>query len=185
MKNLTKLFVVMFLMLTAVLAQKQDYSKHQGYVDFTQLEKFKMDDGVTEVIVEEKLLRMIGKMAKSEDPELQDVLNKIKLVKAISFKVDNNNVKEMNSKITNIAQKLDGMGWDRIVKSKGSNKSAYVYIKTKGEDDVLGVAVLAIEDSGEATFVNLVGDINMDAVGRLSSKLNIPALGMIKGKNSK
>lgn len=173
------------LLLVGILfAQKQDYSKYAGYVDFSQFEKFNMKDGSTEVVVEEKLLRMVGKMVQQEDKELQKLLNNLKLIKAVSFDVDDKNFKEMNSKIQNISDKLDSQGWDRIVKSKSDDRLAYVYVKTRGEDDVLGLVVLAIKNGEQAAFVNVVGDINMEAIGRLSTKFNIPALGVV-GHNHK
>lgn len=182
MKKLIINFVVLLSFLTVLSAQKGNYTNHPGYVDFTKLEKFNVNDGSNEIIVEEKLLRMVGKMTKGEDAGLSDLLNSLKLVKAISFDVTKDNFKEMYDKMVSITNKLDSMGWDRVVKSKAADKLAYVFVKTKGEDDVIGLAVLALDKDGQASFVNVVGDINMDAIGRLSNQFKIPALDNVKPK---
>ena len=41
---------------------------------------------------------------------------------------------------------------------------------------------MAIDGSGEAVFVNIVGDINLETIGKLGAKFDIPALDQINGK---
>lgn len=181
MKNLIKLLLIVLIIApTMLFAQKKDYSNEPGYVDFTKFENFIQSDETTEVIVENKLLRMVGRIVKNKDPELKDLLDNLKLVKAISFETMDDNYSEIAGNVQKIASKLDGMGWDRIVKSKSKKRVTYVYIKTKGDEDVLGLAVMNVEKDGESSFVNVVGKINLDAIGRLGDKFNIPALDRIK-----
>ena len=62
MKTLTKLAVLFVLFLsTAVIAQKKDYSDEPGYVNFGNLANFETEEMVTEVILEDHLLRMASK----------------------------------------------------------------------------------------------------------------------------
>jgi hypothetical protein len=39
-----------------------------------------------------------------------------------------------------------------------------------------GLVVLALDKPGEAAFVNIVGDINLETIGKLTNRFNIPAL---------
>ncbi|MFA8343403.1 MAG: DUF4252 domain-containing protein [Rhodothermaceae bacterium] len=181
MKNLIKLFLMLIIAApTLIFAQKKDYSNEPGYVDFTKFENFIQSDETTEVIVENKLLRMVGRIVKNKDPELKDLLDNLKLVKAISFETVDKSFSDLYGNVQKIADKLDGMGWDRIVKSKSKERITFVYIKTKGDEDVLGLAVMNVEKDGESSFVNVVGKINLDAIGRLGDKFNIPALDNVK-----
>ena len=61
--------------------------------------------------------------------------------------------------------------WDRIVKTKSKGEIANVYIKTAGDEEFVGLTVVTIDENGEAAFVNIVGTINMDALGKLGSKI--------------
>lgn len=181
MKNLIKLSVMFLVVATSfVFAQKKDYSKEPGYVDFTKFEEFIQTDQTTEIIVENKLLRMVGRIVKNKDAELKDLLDNLKLIKAISFETEDKTFKELYTNTDKIASKLDGMGWDRIVKSKAKDRITYVYIKTQGDEDILGLAVMNVEADGESSFVNVVGKINLDAIGRLGDKFDIPALDKVK-----
>ncbi len=177
MTRLIKLSMIfLFITTVAVMAQKKDYSSYDGYIDFKSIEALMDTDESTEIIIEEKLLRMVGRLAKHEDPELQELLENIKLVKAMTFDVSNKNYKELSKIVMDMAASLDKKGWDRIVKSKSRENIAYVYIKTEGEEGINGLAVMSVDENGEAAFVNVVGTIDLDAIGRLGSKFDIPAL---------
>ena len=181
MRNLIKLSILFVIALSSItFAQKKDYSGEPGYVDFAKFEGFINSDVTTEIIVENKLLRMVGRIVKNKDPELKDMMDNLKLIKAISFKTEESSFKDLSSNVQKISKKLDGMGWDRIVKSKAKDRITYVYIKTKGDEDILGLAVMNVEEDGESSFVNVVGKINLDAIGRLGDRFDIPALDSVK-----
>lgn len=182
MTRLIKLSMLfLFITTISLMAQKKDYSGYDGYLDFQEIEALMDTDESTEIIIEEKLLRMVGRLAKHEDPELQELLNNVKLVKAVTFDVSSKNYKDLHKHVNTMAKKLDSKGWDRIVKSKSRENIAYVYIKTEGEEGINGLAVMSVEEHGEAAFVNIVGTIDLDAIGRLGSKFDIPALYKING----
>lgn len=181
MKTLIKLTVVMLMfIISTATAQKKDYSNEPGYVDFGNIAQFETDEMVTEVILEEHLLKMVSKITKGEDEELSSLINGLKLIKVNVFEVNEADEEQITDKITSIDSKLMDNGWDRIVKSRSKKESAYVYIKTDNSDQIFGLVVMAKEKSGEAAFVNIVGNINLEAIGKLSEKFDIPSLGHIK-----
>jgi len=73
--------------------------------------------------------------------------------------------------------------WDRIVRVKKKNEVSNVYIKTVDDDKIEGLVVTNIDYDGEASFVNIVGNIDLDSIGRLSEKFNIPEIGKMNGDN--
>ncbi len=101
----------------------------------------------------------------------------MKLIKVYSFKATGYNAKEISGKIDQIDKKLSGKDWNRIVKVKSSNENTNVYIKaTPDQKNIVGLVVTSLDEDGEAAFVNIVGSIDMDALGRLGNKFNIPSL---------
>jgi hypothetical protein len=177
MKTKIKLLAIAFLLLsTAIFAQKKDYSDEPGYVNFGNLSDFESEEMVTEVILESHLLKMVSKLAKNEDMELSELIGGLKLIKVNVFEVNKGNENEITDRIVSIDKRLMSEGWDRIVKSKSREESAYVFIKTESEDNIYGLVVMAVERSGEAVFVNIVGDINLETIGKLGAKFDIPSL---------
>lgn len=183
MKTITKI-LAFFLVLTAtnLLAQESDYSKYPGFANFGNLESLQDEEMVTEILIEEKLLRMVSKFTQDDD-ELSELIAGLKLIKVNTFEVTEQNADELMNRASKIDKELVGNKWDRIVKSKSRGEVANVYIKTQGEDQFVGLTVVTVDKNGEAAFINIVGTINMDALGKLGQKFDIPGLDDIK--NSK
>ncbi|MBI9071207.1 MAG: DUF4252 domain-containing protein [Melioribacteraceae bacterium] len=174
------LFVIAVLFVSTITAQKNDYSTYAGYVDFGDLSQFETGDQVTEVLIEEHLIRMVAKLSKHEEPELEEVLNGLKLIRVHVFETNEANTKAINERIKTFDKKLMANNWDRIVKTRSNSESANVYIKTKNEEEIQGLVVMFFNNGSEAGFVNIVGDINLDTIGKLSSKFDIPSLNSVK-----
>ncbi len=183
MKGLIKiLFVFVFVASAAVMGQeKPDYVNDPGYVDFGNFGGLLKGNNVTEVNLEKYLLKMVGNLTEKNDPELSALLNGLKLVKVYSFDVNNKDVKELNSKIDKLDSKLTSENWNRIVKVKGPHENTNVYIKTTpDQSNIAGLVVTSLEKNGKASFVNIVGKINMDALGRLGEKFDIPSIEKVR-----
>ncbi len=179
MKN--KIFFAAVLFFTATLfAQKFDYSKEAGYVDFGNLSVFENSETVTEVLIEKNLLNMVAKMSKSEEPDLFKLLAGLKLIKVNVYEVDSLTFTKAADKVEKLSNELSSDGWDRLVRTKGKNENASVLIKTQGENNIVGLVVMSVDKNGEATFVNIVGKIDLETIGSLSGKFDIPELNNIK-----
>ncbi|MGE5457643.1 MAG: DUF4252 domain-containing protein, partial [Methanococcaceae archaeon] len=86
------------------------------------------------------------------------------------------------NKIKNIDNDLTNKNWDRIVRSKSGKETANIYIKTGNNGRVVGLVVTNFQKGGEAAFVNIVGNIDMESISKLSGKFDLPSLNHIKGK---
>lgn len=181
MKALTNLFVMLFLAATVnLLAQEEtDYSIYPGYANFGDLSALEDGEMVTEILIEEKLLRMVAKFTQ-EDEELSNLIGELKLIKVNTFEVTPSNSDKLLQRAKSIDKDLMSNKWDRIVKTKSKGEVVNVYIKTRGDEDFVGLTVVSIDESGEAAFVNIVGTINMEALGKLGQKFDIPGLDDIK-----
>lgn len=181
MKNLIKYLLPLLFITISLNAQNMSYTSEPGYVNFGDLESLQDGEEVTEILIEEKLLRMVSKFT-NDDPELSDLIGGLKLIKVNTFEVTPSNAEELMSKANAIDKDLMKKNWDRIVKTKSRGEVANVYIKTAGDDDFVGLTVVTVDEGGEAAFVNIVGSINMDALGRLGQKFDIPGLDSVQQK---
>lgn len=175
--NILALFV--FLSAASLFAQETDYSKYPGYANFGNLETLQDSEEVTEILIEEKLLKMVSKFTK-DDEELSDLISGLKLIKVNTFEVTEENAESLMNRASKIDKELMGKQWDRIVKTKSRGETANVYLKTAGDDEFVGLTVVTVDKDGEAAFINIVGSINMDALGKLGQKFDIPGLDDIK-----
>lgn len=146
-----------------------------GYVDFGSMEEFQDSEESVEVTIKDPLLSVITKATKKDNPELFELLSGLKLIQVHTFTLKESQRELIKQKINEITSQLHKKGWERIVKAKEPKEKAEIYIKTVG-GKIAGLVVSAIEYGEEAAFVNIVGNINLDSLGKLSNQFHIPGL---------
>ena len=196
MKKTAGIFL-MFLMLAASNAfpqEKTDYSKYPGYVDFGNISKYMTGDNVKEVNLDANLLNMLSKMGGEKDTSFKSVVGGLKLIRVNSFGVNASNENEVKDVIASVDKSLMSKNWERIVKVKENGEYTNVYVlPSSNYENFLGLCVTSIDtkkkrdkEGAEATFVNIVGNINMSQLGKLGDKFNFPSMNkMMKEKKDK
>lgn len=159
--------------------KKEDYSKQPGYVDFESMGLFAEEEAVVEIYLHDALLGMVSSMSKGADPELSDMLSKLKLVRVQKFRLGDTKVSAVESKVSALAGKLEKGGWMRAVRVREKDENIYVYFKM-GDQLLNGITVMAVDEDSTATFVNIVGDIDPEQIGRLGKKFDIDELDDLK-----
>ena len=154
---------------------KEDYSKEPGYVDFQGLGMFGEEDAVVEVYLHDALLHMVAQMSNFADPELSEMLAKLKLIRVQKFRLEEPELEQVEEKIAALSGKLESKGWMRAVRVREETDNVYVYFKFGGEK-VQGITVMAVEGGETAAFVNIVGEIDPEQIGRLGRKFDIDEL---------
>ena len=154
---------------------KEDYTKYPGYVDFKGLGHFDAEEALVEIDLRNALLLMVSKMTQGVDPELADVLSKLKLVRVQKFALDEREVKDVEAKVDGMARKLEKDGWMRVVRVREEVDNVHVYFLL-ADEKLHGITVMAIENWETAAFVNIVGEIDPEQIGRLGAKFNIDEL---------
>jgi len=171
------MFFVIAFSLSVFAQSKDDYSNEPGYVDFGNLSSYMKSDKVTEVNIESYLLKMVSNLTEKSDPELSQMLKGLKMIKVYSFDANAKNSEQLMNKIDKIDNSLTSKNWDRIVKVRSQKENTNVYIKTTPDQKtIVGLVVTSLEKDGESAFINIVGNIDMDALGRLGAKFDIPSL---------
>ncbi|MGE5465522.1 MAG: DUF4252 domain-containing protein [Syntrophothermus sp.] len=177
--------MLLFFLLTftcSSFAQYGDYKKEPGYIEFGDLTSFESGEKVTEVMLDERLLKLAAGFTHKEDPQLQTLLSGLKLVKVNTFEVSDKNEDGLLNKMKSIDNELTNKKWDRIVKTRDKKENTNVYIKTNSDNTVVGLVVTTFQRNGEAAFINIVGNIDLESISKLSNNFNIPSLDSIKHK---
>jgi hypothetical protein len=184
MKKSILLIVLSFLLPPLLYAQQPDeeFKKHPGYIDFGSFEKFQSAEETVEVFIKGPLLKFAAKAAEAEDPDMGSLLNNLKLVKVNVFSMDKFSIDEVRDTMNAISKKIDRDNWELMVRTKEPGEYVEVYTRFGQNDSLTGLVVMAVEEKGEAVFVNIVGDIDPAKLGKLTDKFNIPKMGSIKIK---
>jgi hypothetical protein len=159
--------------------------KLPGYVDFNAMKLFEDQEPRVEVFLKEPMLNLVTKFMREEEPELHDVLSKLKLVRVQIFDLNSDMIGEFNDATKSTTGELDKKGWERIVRVREDDSNVDIYLlPSESYESILGIVVMVAEDE-EAIFVNIVGEINPDDVARLGDHFDIEELHDIKADDIK
>lgn len=152
--------------------------KHPGYVDFQSVSVFGEKEAKIEVYLREPMLQLVTKFVEIEDEEMADILRKLRLIRVQIFDVDRAAARKFSDAAAETTKKLDGKGWERIVRVRDEGENIDVYIKPSSDFEwINGVVVMVVNDDDEAIFVNIVGEIKPSDLQKLGDHLDIDELG--------
>ena len=183
--NRLLLVIMLAFSFTAFAQQQGDYSKEPGYFDFGNITSLKDGEMLTEVYLEEPLLKMVAKMGESKNEGLGDMIGSLKLVKVNEFMVERRNYGKFEDAVTSMNKELAAKKWNRIIKIKHKDMMANVYVKNGSSDDFVGLVIVGMDKNGKATLVNIVGKIDLATIGKLSEQFNFPNVDKMKNKDDK
>ncbi len=153
-------------------AQVQDA---RGFVDITQVESWFSDEPTIEVNIRGALLNLVAEASRFEDPELADMLRRLKAIQVRGFDLSGVN-DDLLRRSGDLGRSLESKGWETIVRVRDDGDYVQMYLLADG-DVIEGMVVLAVDEyDDEAMFVNIVGEIRPDQIGRIGRKFNIGAL---------
>jgi len=179
-RQLRNLSLWMLLVMLPVLAQAQtgNYSNLPGFVDKKEFVGAVGDEDVQiEIWLPGSLLRIV----KGVDPELGDLVDGLELAQAVVVETDDPaKAKLLVDKLKTTEARLLKRGWVRLAKIQDGSEQIRVLI-LNGETTIEGLTVMISDaDAGEFIFANVAGLIDLAAIQRLGSKMNIPGLDQIE-----
>ena len=159
--------------------------------------KYEDSDDVTFVAMQPKMFQMLGKMSvSSDDPEAQEFFD---LVNSItSFKVITTENPKISKDIDGwVSTRLKSSTYEELMRVKDGGSNVKFYVKEGKDDDhvkellmfVTGLQEAAnIEVDGrkfETVLLSLTGDINLQDIGKLTDKMDLPGGKQLKKAGNK
>ena len=159
-----------------VIAADKEYTKLPGYVDFDAMGIFKDAESSVEVFLTGSLLILVREAVKEDDPELSDMLANIQYVRVQVFPLDDVDSDQVMVQAKQMAASLEKKGWEIAVRVRDDDEHVYVYLLPGKDNNIEGLVVMVVEEDDEATFVNIVGDVDPAKIGRIGRSFDIDAM---------
>lgn len=151
-------------------AQSAPIPPDPGAVALETLGAFGPDGASIDVDLQGPMVQLIAAAAAEDDPEVAELLRSIRRIRVLSG-VPGEGAAQMRDRFESAAQDLENRGWSRVVRMREDDELVLVLVMPWG-DRFAGLTVLLLEDGDEAALVNIAGDIDPAAIGRLSAVLD-------------
>ena len=175
MKKITLTFLILFLLPLLALSQEEDYSNYSGYVDLNALAGFKKSDTSVEIYLKKPILALVAALSSEEDPTLEKLLGNLALIRVEQFAIDETETKKVDQLIEDVSKKLIKDKWDKLIRAREKDERVEIFLKSENST-ISGLLIMAVEGNKEASFINIVGEIDLQLLGKLGAKFNIPSL---------
>lgn len=172
-------FVLLFVFAAALAGpvRAQDaLAREPGYVDLMEVERWFDRDAKIEVNVQGPLLKLVAEASKYEDPELARMLHKIKAVQVRGYDMHASEFANIEERASQLSNLLKQRGWDTVARVRDREERVEMFVKVNG-DAITGMMVMVMSpDEDETIFVNIVGEIDPEQIGRLGGKFGVTGL---------
>ena len=155
---------------------QDDLRRDPGYIDLDQMERWFDKEPTLVVNVKGALLELVAEASRFEDPDLADLLHKLKSVQVRGFNMRWADFDHVQERTFAFAKRLESNGWDTVVRVRDDEEDVHVHVRVD-DGAIAGMVVMVIApDDDETVFVNIVGEIDPQQIGRLGRKFDIDPL---------
>lgn len=172
---MNKVKLLLTLGFLAMLLNTPAGALEQGQIDFADLSNHYGEPKV-EINLSASLMRIVGSFADSEDPEMGNILSKLESIKVRVYNL-NGQLEKANTTIDRVSSELKADKWETLVTVNNNEENQKVRIFSKSTSNVIdGVVVMVVspeKEGGEAIFINIVGQIDPEQIGKVAETLNV------------
>ena len=156
-----------------VAATEVDVTKLPGYVNLNEIKIPAGAETLQEIDLGPDLLAAAFKsdeMTAGDARTMAEALEMVKSVRLISFAIEGESAVAARDQVDSLQKKLESGSWKRVVMMR--DKEEYVVVSVlHGPSYIQGLMVMAVE-LDEATFVNIVGELNLSTMAQLAGELH-------------
>ena len=152
-----------------VIAQEDELKDLPGYVDFGDLSAAYGEPKIT-INLGGTMLNFVSMMSSSESPETSELISKLKGIRVQMYATDEN-AEAARNQFGKVKGNLKSSGWEPIVQVNEDDEQVLIYMKMDG-NNMEGLTVMVVDEE-EAVFVNVIGQLNPAALGKVMKHLEV------------
>ena len=167
---------LLMLALAGAAWAQDDLKRDPGYIDLDEIEQWFDKEPSIIVNVKGALLNLVAEASRYEDPELADLLRKLKSVQVRGYDMRWADFEDVQERTKAMARRLESEGWDTVVRVRDDDEDVSIHVRVN-DDGIIGMFVMVISpDDDETVFVSIVGPIDAEQIGRLGRKFDLGPL---------
>jgi hypothetical protein len=155
---------------------QDDFTNDPGYIDLNTVETWFGAQPRVEVNIKGALLELVAEASRYEDPELADLLTKLRAIQVRGFDLAPADYGVLETRISDLGQRLEADGWDTVVRVREDNEYVNMFVRVH-EGAIAGMMVMTLAPGDdESYFINIVGQIDPSQIGRIGRTFDIGPL---------
>ena len=147
--------------------EAEEYQNHPGYFDLRSIPAMGKPKETVEISLTPGLVRLFG----ADDSGFENILSALKVIKIYTFNALQGDRSRWTQKIDDFSRKLLAEKWERFLRIDAEKEHTEIFTRTQGRD-IQGMVILSL-DSTEASFINIVGKLDVGALGKLSRRFDL------------
>ncbi|MEE8526845.1 MAG: DUF4252 domain-containing protein [Thermoanaerobaculia bacterium] len=185
--QIRRILIIALLLLLPVRATTADEEKslreHPGYFPLEELGILDAEKLTLEVNLHAPMLKLVAAATRGADPDFSQLVEGLEAVRVRIAPLADLDPEKVRANIARAGRWLRERGWQTIVRTQDGDEQIHIYLRQEG-NEILGLAILALDEGGEATVINIAGPIDLSKLGSLAQKLDIPLLGEVVPEKS-
>ena len=171
--------------LTVPALGAEDVTKLPGYVDLDWIHIPDGADEIQDIVLDPVLAGLAIKGNVEDEDAINQALAMVKSVRVKSFTLaPGQSETTVAADVKKLQDKLEKDKWQRLIYVKDGEETVTVSTLYVGED-MVGLMLLTYEPGDSATFINVVGDLDLSTLLRLATQMHGADLnGMLSGVDS-
>ena len=154
----------------------EDLSSNPGYVDLQEVESWFNTAANIEVNLRGTLLDFIASTSESSESDFASLVRRLKSIQVRGFPMTSATQEDVMQRLDSFGSRLESQGWQRVVYIRDEGERVNIYVRPEGET-IAGLTVMTADpDDEESVFINIVGSINPEQIGKIGRGLNIESL---------
>lgn len=175
--------LVLSLVGPAQAQDQNDLSSNPGYIDMNEVETWFNARPKIEVNLQGTLLDLIAGSASESESEFSSMVSQLKAIQVRGYPMSGASLDEIQQQLTDFSDRLEQQGWERVVYINDEQEMVNIYVRPDG-DSIAGLTVLVTDSKDdESMFINIVGSISPDQIGKIGRGLNIEELEDVPTEN--
>lgn len=156
--------------------QETDLTGTPGYVDFDQVGQWFNEPANIEVNLRGTLLNLIASSSEEAESDFAALIRNLQAIQVRGFPMTGVSSDEILQRFDDLSGQLQSEGWERVVYIRDEGENVTIFMKPEGES-IAGLTVMASDPNDQETiFVNIVGSIRPEEIGKIGRGLDIEPL---------
>lgn len=152
-------------------------SKMPGYFPLEELDILGRKELSTEINLQKPLLKLVAAATRKSEPAFSQLLASLDAVRVWIAEPEDVDLVRVRARIARAADWLEDHHWNVVVRTRDDGEEVFIYLR-QIDDEITGMAVLAIGSDNEVALINIVGAMDLSQLERLSARFDLPSFSM-------